>query len=371
MVDIRIKKLAHSLVTYSCKVQKGENVLISITDCDDAVTEQLIKEVVQAGGRPFVNQTHSRVTRQLLKNATKEQIDLMTEFDVPKMTKMDAFIGIRGNSNVSENNDIPDDIMEYYMSKYYQEVHFDIRVGKTKWVVLRYPTPNMAQMAEMSSESFEDFYFEVCNLDYSKMDKAMDPLYDLLNKTDKVRITAKDTDISFSIKDIGCEKCSGERNIPDGEIYTAPVKDSVNGKITYNAPSSNRGFKFENVSFTFKDGKIVEATSNNTKLINTILDTDEGARYIGEFALGVNPFITKAMGDTLFDEKISGSIHFTPGAAYTEADNGNKSAVHWDLVLIQTPKYGGGEIYFDDVLIRKDGMFVLESLKPLNPENLK
>ncbi len=370
MVDNRIKQLAKSLVNYSCNVQKGENVMISITDCDDGVAEELIKAVVAAGGKPFVNQTRSRVVRQVLKTATKEQIDLMTEFDVPKMSKMDAFIGFRGSENVSENGDVPDDIMQYYMSKYYQEVHFDIRVGKTKWVVLRYPTPSMAQMAEMSTEAFEDFYFKVCNLDYSKMDKAMDPLADLLNKTDKVRIIAKDTDISFSIKGIGSEKCSGLRNIPDGEIYSAPVKNSVNGKITYNTPSSNRGFKFENVCLEFKDGKIINATSNNNELINQIFDTDEGARYVGEFALGVNPYITKAMGDTLFDEKIAGSIHFTPGSCYDDCDNGNKSAVHWDLVQIQTPEYGGGEIYFDDALIRKDGMFVLDSLKGLNPENL-
>jgi len=372
MVDSRIKKLVKSLVNYSCDVQKGENVYLNVIDCDDAVVEALIKEVVAVGGKPFVNQVRSKVTRQLLKNATKEQIDLMTEFDVPVMSKMDAFIGIRGANNTSENGDVPDDIMEYYMSKYYQEVHFDIRVGKTKWVVLRYPTTNMAQMAEMSTESFEDFYFNVCNLDYSKMDKAMDPLAELMNKTDKVRVTAKDTDITFSIKGLESEKCSGLRNIPDGEVYSAPVKESVNGKITYNTPSSNRGFKFENVCLEFKDGKIINATSNNTKLINQIFDTDDGARYVGEFAIGVNPFITKAMGDTLFDEKIAGSIHFTPGAAYEgPADNGNKSSVHWDLVLIQTAECGGGEIYFDDVLIRKDGLFVIDSLKGLNPENLK
>jgi aminopeptidase len=371
MVDSRLKKLAETLVNYSCKVQKGEKVLISIIDCDDSVAEELIKAVVKAGGIPFVEQTRSRVSRQLLMNATNEQIDIMTKLDLPRMKQMDAFIGIRGANNVSENNDVPDNIMDYYMSKYYQSVHFEVRVPDTKWVVLRFPTANMSQMAEMSTEAFEDFYFDVCNLDYSKMDKAMQPLKELIDKTDKVKITGKDTDISFSIKGIGSEKCSGERNIPDGEVYTAPVKTSVNGKITYNTPSSNRGFKFENVSLTFKDGKIVEATANNDKLLNAIFDTDEGARYVGEFAIGVNPYIVRAMGDTLFDEKICGSIHFTPGACYDTASNGNKSAVHWDLVFIQTPEYGGGEIYFDDVLIRKDGRFVLESLKPLNPENLK
>ncbi len=371
MVDARILKLADGLVNYSCKVQKGENVLIHTIDCDDALIEALIKAVHQAGGNAFVDIERSAVSRQLLMGASKEQIDLLTSFDEPRMDKMQAFIGIRGANNVSQTTDVPPENMEYYMSKYYADVHFKVRVPKTKWVVLRYPTPNMAQMADMSTEAFEEFYFNVCNLDYSKMDDAMQALKDLMDKTDKVRLTGEGTDLSFSIKDINTIKCAGEMNIPDGEVYTAPVKDSVNGIITYNAASFNRGFKFENIKLTFKDGKIVEATSNNTALMNKIFDTDEGARYVGEFAIGVNPYITKPMGDTLFDEKIAGSFHFTPGASYDDAFNGNKSAVHWDLVKIQTPEYGGGEIYFDDVMIRKDGMFVLDELKPLNPENLK
>jgi aminopeptidase len=203
------------------------------------------------------------------------------------------------------------------------------------------------------------------------MSKAMDSLTTLLDRTDKVRIVGPGTDLSFSIKDIPSVKCCGLRNIPDGEVYSAPVRDSINGVITYNAPSVYQGTTFENVCFKFENGKIVEATSNNTERLNEILNTDEGARYIGEFAIGVNPYILKPMKDTLFDEKIAGSIHFTPGQAYKLADNGNKSAIHWDLVLIQRPDFGGGEIWFDDVLIRKDGIFVIEELEVLNPENLK
>jgi aminopeptidase len=229
----------------------------------------------------------------------------------------------------------------------------------------------MAQLAEMSIEGFEDFYFDVCNLDYSKMSKAMDPLQQLMERTDKVRITGNGTDLAFSIKGLPAIKCDGKMNIPDGEIFTAPVINSVNGRLSYNTPAVYQGYTFENISLQFENGKIVEATANNTEKINKILDTDEGSRFIGEFALGVNPFITKPMKDTLFDEKIDGSFHFTPGSAYDECDNGNKSAVHWDLVCIQRPDYGGGEIYFDDVLVRKDGRFVLPELFALNPENLK
>ena len=202
------------------------------------------------------------------------------------------------------------------------------------------------------------------------MSVAMDSLVEMMEKTDKVRLTAKDTDITFSIKGMKAIKCDGKMNIPDGEVYTAPIRDSINGRITYNTPSEYSGTGFDNISFLFKDGKIIEATANNTEALNRVLDTDEGARYIGEFAIGVNPFVTKPMNDTLFDEKISGSIHFTPGAAYDDAYNGNDSAIHWDLVLIQTPEYGGGDMWFDDVKVRENGRFIVPELECLNPENL-
>jgi aminopeptidase len=244
-------------------------------------------------------------------------------------------------------------------------------VNNTKWCVMRYPNESFAQLAGMSTDDFEDFYFNVCNLDYSKMSKAMDNLIELMEKTDKVRIVGPGTDLTFSIKGIPAIKCDGKMNIPDGEVFTAPVRDSVNGVITFNTPAVSEGFTYEDIRFEFKDGKIIGATSNDTDRINKKLNTDEGARYIGEFAIGVNPYILKPMKDTLFDEKIMGSIHLTPGRCYDEASNGNKSAIHWDLVLIQTKEYGGGEIYFDDVLVRKDGLFVVEPLLCLNPENLK
>lgn len=261
--------------------------------------------------------------------------------------------------------------MKMYNALYSHPVHSEQRVKHTKWVVLRYPNASMAQLANTSTEAFEDFYFDVCNLDYAKMDKAQDALADLMNRTDKVRITGPGTDLSFSIKNIGAVKCSGQKNIPDGEVYSAPVRDSVNGTISYNAATLYNGITFENIKFTFKDGKIVEATSNDTKRLNEILDSDEGARHIGEFAIGFNPYILHPMKDILFDEKIAGSLHFTPGQAYEETDNGNRSSIHWDLVLIQRPDYGGGEIYFDDVLIRKDGIFVVPELECLNPDQLK
>lgn len=372
MKDPRLNILAKNLVNYSLGVKKGEKVLIEAYEVDAEFVVELVREVYAVGGYPFVEIFDRKILRALYMGTSKEHVQLKAKYALARMEDMDCYIGVRGGKNSYETSDVPAEKEELEARLYSYPVHHEVRVGRTRWVVLRYPNDSMSQLAGMSTEAFEDFYFNVCNLDYSKMDKAMDPLIELMNKTDKVRLIAKDTDLSFSIKGIGAEKCSGARNIPDGEVYSAPVRESVNGVITYNAPSIEKGIKFENVSLTFKDGKIISATANYTDKLNEILNTDEGARYVGEFAIGVNPYINNPMGDILFDEKIAGSIHFTPGAAYEgKTDNGNKSAIHWDLVLIMTPEYGGGEIWFDDVLIRKDGRFVLPELEGLNSENLK
>lgn len=371
MKDERIVKLAHNLVDYSVAAKKGDKVLIEAFDIPYPLVNEIVKAVYQAGAQPFVTNIDTRVRAELLKGATKEQLQLWSKLDCEVMKNMTCYIGVRGGDNAYENSCVPQDRMDDYMSIYQHPVHHEIRVKKTRWVVLRYPSPSMAQLAGMSSDVFEDHYFNVCNLNYSKMDKAMTPLQNLMNRTDRVRIVAKDTDITFSIKDIPAVKCAGHMNIPDGEVYTAPVKNSINGRITYNTQSVYNGTKFEYVSLLFKDGKIIESDSSNRAISDAIFNTDEGAKYVGEFAIGVNPFITDAIGDILFDEKICGSIHFTPGCCYDDAYNGNISAIHWDLVLRQSPEAGGGDIYFDDVLIRKDGRFVVDELKALNPENLK
>ena len=369
-MDLRVKQLADVLVNYSCNVQKNEKVLINYEgECCKPLVKQLIKNIYARGGMPYVEMRDSSVTREILLGATEEQMDFLNEYQLMQMKGMDCYIAIRAGSNTSELSDVPSDKLNMYYRK--TQSVLDYRVNETKWVVLRYPNESMAQLAGTSLESFEDFYFEVCTLDYARMSKAMDSLVDLMNRTDRVHIKGPGTDLTFSIKDIPAIKCAGEMNIPDGEVYTAPVRESMNGVISYNTPSEEQGFTYENIRFEIKDGKIIKATANDNERINQLLDTDEGARYFGEFAIGVNPYILNPMKDTLFDEKIAGSFHLTPGMAYEDAPNGNDSAVHWDLVMIQRPEYGGGEIYFDDVLIRKDGLFTLPELMCLNPENLK
>lgn len=371
MRDPRMVQLAHNLVTYSCYVQKGERVLIESIGAPREFVAELVREVYAAEGIPLVKLREPVVDRALSLGYTKEQLQLMAKYDALRMSDCQAYIGVRAGDNSYEMADMSPENQALQTVWYNEPVHWKVRVPHTKWVVLRYPVPAMAQQANMSTESFENYYFDVCNLDYGKMSRAMNPLVERMRKADKVHITGVGTDLHFSIKGIDAFKCAGEVNIPDGEVFTAPVKDSVNGYITYNTPSLYQGRVFENVRLTFKDGKIVEAAGSDAERLNRIFDTDEGARYIGEFALGVNPYITSAIRDTLFDEKICGSFHFTPGSFCTGCDNGNQSAVHWDLVCIQTPEYGGGEIRFDGELIRKDGRFVPEDLEGLNPEALK
>ncbi|QHI73387.1 aminopeptidase [Aminipila terrae] len=369
-MDPRVKKLSNVLVDYSCDVKPGEKVFIHYEgECTKPLVKQLIKDVYAKGGLPYFEIRDAEVNREILMNCTEEQIKFMEEYQMKQMEGMDAYISIRAGLNTSEMSDVPSEKMNMYNRILHPVL--EERVNHTKWVVLRYPNHSMAQLATTSLEAFEDFYFDVCTLDYKKMADAMTPLVELMNKTDKVHIVGPGTDLTFSIKGIPAIKCSGERNIPDGEVYTAPVKDSMNGIISYNTPSEEMGFTFENIVFEVKDGKIIKSTANSDKKINELLDTDEGARFFGEFAIGVNPYVLYPMKDTLFDEKIAGSFHLTPGQSYEDAPNGNNSAVHWDLVMIQRPEYGGGEIYFDDVLIRKDGLFVPPELHCLNPDALK
>jgi aminopeptidase len=364
MHDARFDKLAKLLVEYSIRLKRNETVLIEGFDVPDEMIVALVRAVRSAGGVPFAQVYHARVNRALALEGSDRQLNLMASHELARMKKMNAYIAVRGSHNVTELSDVPPDKMQL-IGKKMRSVQ-DQRVKKTKWVVLRWPTPSMAQLAGMSTEAFEDFFFDVCTLDYRKLLPAMKALKGLMEKTDRVEIKGPGTDLSFSIKGIPAVVCGGDRNIPDGEVFTSPVKDSVEGQITFNAPSIYQGTAFDSVRLEFRQGKIVDAIGNETEKLNKILNSDPGARYIGEFSLGFNPRVFQPMRDILFDEKIAGSFHFTPGQAYEEADNGNRSQVHWDMVSIQRPDYGGGEIHFDGKLIRKDGKFLPKQLRTLN-----
>lgn len=365
MRDPRIPQLARNLISHSVQLQAGEKILIDLYDTPAEMGIALIQAAREAGGVPFVNIHDARISRELQLAASEVQYETLSASQLEFMKQMQAYIAIRGSLNITETADVPSERMKLVAAK--MRPVTDQRVKRSKWCVLRWPNSSMAQLAGMSTEAFEDFYFRVCLLDYAALQPAMQALQDLMDATKLVHLTGPGTDLRFSIEGITSEYCGGSKNIPDGECYTAPVRDSVEGVISYNAPSIYQGIAFDNVKFEFSKGKIINATANNTEALNRILDSDEGARYIGEFAIGFNREIMQPMRDILFDEKIAGSFHFTPGQAYEGGtDNGNKSQVHWDLVNIQRPDYGGGQIYFDGKLIRKDGQFLPPELQPLN-----
>ena len=367
-MELNYTKLASVLTGFSTHLQAGERVLIDVSDIPDAMTVALVQAARERGAIPFLNLSRAQLNRELMKEAEASQYDLQCEWELLRMQKMDAYIALRGSENIFEMSDVGPQQMNRAMQA--MQPVLEDRVKRTKWVILRWPTSAMAQQAGMSTAGFEEFFFRVCTQDYSRMAEGMQALEALMRQTDKVEIKGPGCDLNFSIKRMGAVACGGTHNIPDGEVFSCPVKDSVEGKITFNAPSVYQGTSFDHVCLRFEKGKIVEAESSNSQRLNEILDADLGARYIGEFAIGFNPHILEPMRDILFDEKIAGSFHFTPGQAYEEADNGNRSQVHWDMVQIQRPEYGGGEIRFDGELVRKDGLFVKEDLKKLNPEFL-
>ncbi len=371
MPDPRWDALAEILINHSTRLERGELLLVECFDLDDSTLPRLlVQKAARKGAAAIVDLKDTRINRELIRNATETQMKAIGAFELERMKMVQAYIGLRGARNISEMSDVPADRMNLFNAHVMKPVHFDCRIKTTKWCVLRLPNPSMAQQAGMSTEAFETFYFDVCNLDYPRLAKALVPLVEMMDRAKHVRITGPETDLSFSIDGIPVVPCAGEMNIPDGEVFTAPVRDSVNGTVRFNTPTIYQGTSFDGVTLTFKHGKIVDMGCSNGDVakLRRILETDEGASYIGEWSIGCNPKVLQPMRDILFDEKIAGSFHLTPGNAYDEADNGNRSKVHWDLVQIQRADYGGGTIAFDGVPIRVDGRFVNPALQALDPE---
>ena len=365
MKDPRVRQLAEVLVSYSTRVKKGDVVLISAAGFEAAPLVHEIYSLCLERSAAYVEYEFSLpdLNRHFYNKATKSQLGWFPEHKLDFMKKATVYIGI----SAADNSMVMAQANQASMIAWSRVVRpiIDQRVKHTRWVVTRYPTHGAAQEAKMSLEEYEDYLFSACCIDWAGESKKQEKLKRLMDRADRVRIISSDTDLSFSLRGMPGIKCDGRCNIPDGEVFTAPVRDSVEGYITYNCPTVYQGKEFTTIRLEFSKGRIVKATAPGMdKELNRILDTDEGARYIGEFAIGVNPGITRPMRNILFDEKIFGSIHFTPGQCYDECNNGNVSAVHWDMVKLLS---GDGEIRFDDVPILKDGSFVHRDLHVLNP----
>lgn len=372
-IENRYGELADRLVSYSTNVKKGDLVILETFDIPNPMIASLVNKVHDAGGHPVPWIKSWEVLRAVLNGSSAQEIDLISDAELMQMKKADVYIGLRASMGSKELEGVSTPGQRLFQKNWLGKVHYQERVQNTRWCSMKWPTEQAAAAAGMSYKEFEKYYLDVClDVDYPKMAQAMIPLVRALETTDKVRIIGKDTDVSFSKKGIPSVGCAGTINIPDGEIYTAPIKESVEGVINYNVASTEGGEYFEGLGFKLKAGKIVDAWCDigNPDVLKSVLSIDEGASFIGEFAFGVNPLVKKPVNDRMFDEKMEGSIHLTPGNSYKNAFNGNKSSLHWDLILSQSAHNGGGEIYFDDMLVRKDGLFVLPGLVVLNPDNL-
>ena len=373
-IDKRIAQLAENILKNSVQLKKGEKIYIEAFGASTKdFFNEFIKETIKLGAVPFYFYNDASFEKSLIEGASEKQIEDYTAIHKRLMEDADCYVAVRGYDDAFALSDVSAKNMDMFGKIFQEQVHMRTRLPKTRWCVLRWPNTSMAAMSRMSLKQFEDFYFDACLLDYRKMGKAMLPLKELMDKTENVHIKGNDTDLTFSLKGIKAIVCDGKMNIPDGEVYSAPVKDSINGYVQFNTDTMYDGVFYSNIRLEFKNGRIVTGTSlvNNDKF-QKMLDLDDGSRYMGEFALGVNPYIIHPILDILFDEKTCGSFHMAIGNSYEdETNNGNKSSIHWDLVKIQTLEHGGGEIWFDNKLIRKDGLFVLPELKGLNPQNLK
>lgn len=374
MKEKDILALARQFMGNAVNVASGDNVWIEyVGDEAKPLAQACMQEAVNAGGKGFMYNSSGVQIAAILKAAGDSDDALEKEgarrYEL--MKTMNGYIRICDENDVNLAG-IPLDDMRRYQGLVMEKAT-NHRVRYTNWLVVDSPSKAFAKACGMSLKKFEEFYLKVCLVDYNRMTEAGLPLEYYMAQAEHVRLTGEGTDISFIKKDISARLCTGKRNIPDGECFTAPDADSVNGYITY-GPSRYWGKSFPWIRLEVRDGVIVKAesaTDEMTVQLNTILDTDEGARRFGEFAIAFNPQIKKPTGNILFDEKIDGSIHLTPGQCYEDiANNGNMSKVHWDMVKIQRPDYGGGDIIMDDRLVRRNGIFMPKDLHGLNPQNL-
>lgn len=370
-MDSRVKKLSRLLTGYSCGLQPGEKVLIEYEGKETrTLVRQLIRDVYGLGAVPFVAERDASVLREVLMEASGEQLELQYGLELQRMEQMDAFIGIRGGDNIAELSDVPPEKLQLY-DRLTLPVD-EQRVNGTKWVILRYPNPSMAQLAGKSLAGFEDFFFDVCTMDYGRMSQAMDELAALMNRTDRVRLAGPGTDLTFSIKGIPAVKCDGKANIPDGEVYTAPVRDSVNGVIRYNAASEMEGFVYENVRFEVENGKIIRAEAQRHGEDQPSAGRGRRSQVFRRVCHRRESLCAASHEGHPLRRKDLRQLSFDAGAGLRR--RGQRKPVSDSLGSGHGAAGGlwpGGEIWFDDVLIRKDGRFVIDGLRPLNPENLR
>ncbi|MGA5691437.1 aminopeptidase [Cytobacillus pseudoceanisediminis] len=365
MIVKEMKILAKKMVSHSLGIKNGQKVYIDVLGRPSSFVEYLVRSIYEEGGKPFVKETDFSSYRALIEGGDKVHFEQLANYEVSKINAMDAYISIRADENIYELSNIDEKKYQVFLENYIFPIQMAM-ASLDKWLLIKWPTAGMAQLAKMNTNSFNELFFKSCTFDYKKMAEKVKPLKERLENADQVRIVSPNTDLRFSIKGMSSFVCDGRYNLPDGEIFTAPILDSVNGKIKFNVPASLMGMNFDDINLEFENGQIIHASCNNMGQLLKLIEKDRGSKQIGEFGIGLNTNIKHTTNSLIFDEKMSGSIHLALGQAYEMADNGNKSSIHLDMVLNQSLEQGGGELYFDNELIRKDGLFVPSDLVDLN-----
>ena len=360
IVDPRVTRLAEILVNYSVKVQPGERVMVRFGFLAQPLLYEVYRLCLEAGAAEVVFQPElgeDDMVEIFFKHSSKEQRTTLPKLYEYLIHNVDVFMILdapRNTRNLSQVD--PDKQTEFYTTL---RPITNWRVDKTRWTLVQYPTEALAMDADMSLNDYADFLFAACNeVDWAAKQREQKKLADIVNKTKTVRIVGPETDLRMSIEGRHAEESSGEFNMPDGEVFTSVVEDSTEGHIWYSFPAIHYGMAVNDVRLTFEKGRVVEATSStNQEEFLKVLDSDEGARCIGELGIGNNFAIQQFTSNILFDEKIGGTIHLALGQGYTETLSQNKSAIHWDMVKDLRE---GGELYFDDDLVQKDGKWLID-----------
>ncbi len=355
-MDIRIEKIAKILVDYSTEVKENDRVLIRTSPLAKDLALEVYKQCLLKGAYPWIRCELPGQTYIFYKYANEKQLKWFPEHEYEEIKRTDVYILIAGEHNTRELTNIDSSRISLRM-KVLKPI-LDYRVEKTRWVIFDYPTEALAQEAEMSLEEFKDFVFNACLLDWREMSKRLNIIKDKMKKVDKVRIVGEKTDLEFSIKGRNIIVADGKHNMPDGEVFTSVIEDSVNGRIFFDMPAVKMGQIVENIYLEFKNGVVVRYNAEKNKhFLEKMINTDIGSKRIGEFGIGLNYNIKRAVKNILFDEKIGGTIHLALGRGYKETGSKNDSAIHWDLIKDMRKK--GSKIYFDDEIVFEDGKWLL------------
>jgi aminopeptidase len=365
-MDPRVDKMADVLVNYSTEVRPGQLVQIRVLDpIAQPLALAIYRHVLEAGGNAVITMAPSGADYIFLKHASNEQINWLSPTNMWLIENIDVLISISAPVNTKALSNIDSQRVSQlrrtnqpWLNTYMQRAS----AGSLHWVTTQYPTQAAAQDAEMSLTEYEDFVYGACMVTeadpvghWKSIHDEQQRLVDWLKGKERVEVSGENIDLSLSIKDRTFINASGLRNFPDGEIFTGPVEDSVNGWVKFTYPAIYQGREVEGVELRFENGKIVNATATKGEdYLNSILNTDEGARYLGEFAIGTNRGIQKFTRNILFDEKIAGTVHMAVGKGYPDTGSKNDSAHHWDMICDMR---SGGEIRVDGALFYQNGEF--------------